>query len=106
MPERNGAAVEIDLFQVEAGFLNDGERLNGEGFVQLNDVDIFEPEFGEPEGARDRDYRADAHYLRRDPTGRETDEASFRFQAQLFGFGVGHHEGGRGAVACLRRVAR
>src|SRR6266853_1520705 len=40
--EGDGAAVGVDAGGVEAGLLNDGERLRGEGFVELDDSDVAE----------------------------------------------------------------
>src|SRR5262249_10659501 len=39
VPERNRSAVGIDLGGIESGFLNNGKRLRGKRFVELDDVD-------------------------------------------------------------------
>ncbi len=42
MAESDGAAIGIDARGIEAGQLNHGKRLRGEGFVQLDHVDLIE----------------------------------------------------------------
>src|SRR6266851_8919042 len=45
--EGDGAAVGIDARGVEAGLLDDGEGLRGEGFVELDDGHVAEGKAGE-----------------------------------------------------------
>ena len=40
MPERDGAAVDVDARGIEAELPHDGERLRGERFVQLEQIDV------------------------------------------------------------------
>ena len=40
MTEGDRSAVRVNECRVEAAFLDDGQRLRGEGFVQLDDADV------------------------------------------------------------------
>ena len=42
MAEGDGAAVGIDARSVEAGLLDDGEGLRGEGFIEFDDGDVVQ----------------------------------------------------------------
>ena len=46
MAERQRAAVEVDAGVVEAEFAVHGERLDGEGLVALDDLQVFDGELG------------------------------------------------------------
>ena len=65
MAERDGAAVEVDLARVDAELAHAGERLGGEGLVELDDVDVLDLEAGARERLAARRDRTDAHDLRR-----------------------------------------
>src|SRR3546814_14605022 len=42
--ERDGAAVEVGLVEIEAQLVGAGQRLGGEGLVQLDDVEVLHGE--------------------------------------------------------------
>src|SRR5260370_19225838 len=45
--EGDGPAVGIDARRIEAGLLDDGERLRGEGFIEFDYGDVVERKAGE-----------------------------------------------------------
>src|SRR5215212_7155959 len=102
----DGAAVDVDAFGVEAQRLDDGERLCGEGFVQFDDINVFELEAGDLQDLRDGVDGADAHLLGRAAGRGVGDEARQRLQVQLPRALVRHDDGRGRAVRHLRRVAR
>ena len=61
--EGDGSAVDVEAGGVEAEDLDDGEGLGGEGFVELDEVDLVEGEAGEFEHFGDGVDGADAHLL-------------------------------------------
>src|SRR5713101_8331754 len=65
MAERDGAAVEIGPALVDAEFAHAGDRLRGEGLVDLDDVDVLDGEAGALQRLLRRRHRADAHELGR-----------------------------------------
>ena len=62
--ERNRSSVRVDAPEIEARFLNYAERLGGEGFIQLDHVNIRQLQTGKPQGLRDRVHRPQAHFFR------------------------------------------
>src|SRR5882672_7706658 len=42
MAERDRAAIDVELRWIEAEFLADGQRLRGEGFVGLDEVEVLD----------------------------------------------------------------
>jgi len=50
MTERDGAAIDVDALGIDAERLDDGERLRGEGLVELDHVDLVEREARDFEG--------------------------------------------------------
>ena len=48
--EGDGAAVHVEAVRVDGQFLQAGEDLHGEGFVQFNEVDLVQRQAGELEG--------------------------------------------------------
>ena len=103
--EGDGAAERVDLARVEAEFLDHGERLGSEGFVQFDPVQVFLADAGLGQRLGDRSDRADAHDLRRHPADGEAGETGERrqvvFLEHLF---RDQHDGG-GTVRHLRGVA-
>ena len=53
MAERDGPAIRVDARGVQAGLLNDGQRLRGEGFVELNHGNVSKRKPGELQGPGD-----------------------------------------------------
>src|SRR5258708_39278233 len=64
MPERNCPPVRIDLLRIQPRFFDHCERLRGEGFVQLDHVDVRELEPCHLQSFRDCEYRAESHFFR------------------------------------------
>ena len=67
MAEGNGAAERIDLGRIDAEFLHHRQRLGGEGFVQLDPVEVVLLDADLGQYLRDGGNRADAHDFRRHP---------------------------------------
>src|SRR6185437_14196516 len=65
MAKRDGAAIEIGFRLVDAELAHAGERLRGEGFIDLDDVDVLDGEAGALQRLLRRRDRADAHDLGR-----------------------------------------
>ena len=63
MAERDGSAVDVDFRRVDSKHLDDGERLSGKGFVQFDDVDLFQRQPRHLQRLRNGVDRADAHLL-------------------------------------------
>src|SRR5262249_51841325 len=75
VPERDRAAVDVDLLAVEPELLLDGEVLGREGLVDLDQVHAIERLADALQGLADRGRRADAHDLGRDADGRVAENA-------------------------------
>src|SRR5579872_4518084 len=105
MAESNGAAIGIDLINVEAGLAYDSEGLDGERLIQFDDADFVELASAQLQCFRNCDDRTNAHNLRGNAAGGEAYEASLGSETKLLGFFRGHDQGGCGAVAGLRGVA-
>ena len=99
------AAVDVHLGGVPAEVLVDRQRLGGEGFVGLDQVEVV----GLPAGALQHlaggGDRAGAHHRGIDAGGGEAGDAGQRGQAALGGFGGGHQDQRRGAVIDAGGVA-
>src|SRR5665213_188087 len=63
MAERDGATVGVHAIEIQASFANHSQRLDREGFIQFDDVDIFLLQAGERESFRNRYHRPDPHDL-------------------------------------------
>jgi hypothetical protein len=102
--EGDGAAVHVDLREVEAGLLRHGEGHDGEGLVDLEEVDVVD---GQPELARVTSMALAGR--RGEPLGRlrgaaVADDAGEGGEPEaLHRVARGEHEG-RGAVVDLARV--
>src|SRR5579884_1241035 len=105
MAERDSAAVDIDAVEVEAREPDHGERLDGEGFVELNDIDLVQREAGQFERLGDGVDRANAHLFGLATRGGEAHEARQRADAEGAGARLAHDHRGGGAVGSLRRIA-
>src|SRR5271157_5286668 len=84
MPQRDRPAVDVDARGIEMCFLDDGQRLGGEGLVQLDHINVVELESGHLQRLRDREDWANAHLLGFVTCGCKCDVASQRFQPQCF----------------------
>ena len=74
----------LTFARIEPEVLDHRERLRRERLVQLDPVDVVEPEPGLLQHLRDRLDRADAHDLRRHARHREADEAAERRRLNCF----------------------
>src|SRR5262245_6049722 len=96
VPERDRAAVDVDLVAVEAELLLDAEVLRREGLVDLEEVDVGELDARALEALPDRGHGPDAHlggiYADR---GRASHEPEHVEPVRLRALGRGHDEGGR-----------
>src|SRR5918993_5277862 len=106
--EREGAAVDVEARGVEPQLAVARDDLRGEGFVQLDEVDLVEPQLLSFEQAGDRGDGADAHHLRRDARELVIDDARQRLRAPArFAQGfLAEDDQRRRAVRDARRVAR
>src|ERR1700730_5874276 len=105
MAEGDGAAVEIGFLLVDAEFAHAGDRLRGESFVDLDDVDVLDGESGALQRLLRRRHPANAHDLRR--ATRDGDALQPRQNRQVVALGVilGADQHRRGAVGQRRRGA-
>src|SRR6185295_7443227 len=104
MAERDRAAVDVEPIGIDRQRAQAGEDLRGEGFVQLDEIDLVEGQAGELQRFLDRRNGSDAEALRLDAGGREGDEARHRREAGSPRASGGGDDHRRGAVARLRRV--
>src|SRR5207245_4597803 len=65
MTERDGAAVDVDPLARQGAFAHHSEGLTSEGFVEFDQVDVFEFETGLLQSFRNRGDRTNAHDPRR-----------------------------------------
>src|SRR5690606_34163751 len=86
MAKRDGAAIEIGFREINARLMNNGERLGGEGFVQLDDINILDGEAGALQRFLGRRDGADPHDLRR--TARDCDGANAREFLEAMRIGI------------------
>src|SRR5579864_5869560 len=63
MPDRNRAAVHVELLRIDAEAVAAVDHLNGKGFVELPQVNVVHLEPLALEKLRHRKYRADAHLI-------------------------------------------
>src|SRR6266513_2583040 len=59
--ERDAAAVDVDLRGIELQLADAGDRLRGERFVQLDEIDLIDCQTGSLEGLLCRGNRAESH---------------------------------------------
>jgi hypothetical protein len=103
--ERDRAAVDVELGEVEAEFAADGQSLRTLRFVDLEtgDVGHFQPAALEQQADGRR--RADAHDFRRHADGGAGDDAGERFPAVLCRIVLRRDQHGRRAIDDGRRIA-
>ena len=102
MAQRDGAAVDVEPIGIDRQLFEAGEHLRGEGFIQLDEVDLIERQAGEGQRLADRRHGADAETLRLDTCRCEGHEPAERGQPALFCARRRHHDHRRGPVARLR----
>jgi hypothetical protein len=83
--QRDRPAVDVDPGGIEAGGLDDGEGLAGEGLVQLDEVEVGRLQARPHERLGDRLHRADAHDLGRHSGHRVGHEPGDGLDAQAAG---------------------
>src|ERR1700730_12798860 len=105
MAEGDCAAVGIDTRGVEAGLLDYGKGLRGEGFVELDYGDVAEREAGELQRFGNGENGTDAEFFRRAAGGRVGDKTRERFEAEGVSAGLAHDHRSGGAVAHGRAVS-
>ena len=105
MADGNRTAVDVVLFVVDFQAVAGIQALRSKGFVQLPQVDVGNAQAFGLEQLGHREHRANTHFIRLTASGNKTTEEGQRLEAQLDGFFQAHHQGHRGAVRQLRRVA-
>ena len=84
MTKGDGATVGIDLRAIELPPLHEtGQRLGGEGLVELDDIDVVPGESGSPESGGRRLDRSDAEEMGVDTRHRPAHDASEGLEAVL-----------------------
>ena len=101
----DGAAIDVVLRGVDAELVAAVETLAGEGFVQFPEVDVADLKAVALQQTRDREDRADAHFIRLAAGDGPTLEGAQGLQAAALGFLCFHHHDGGGAVGELAGIA-
>src|SRR5580704_19123005 len=99
MAERDGAAIDVDARRVKTSEFDYAERLRGEGFVQLDDVNLIERETGNFQRLGNCIDGADTHFLRRAAGGGESEKSRERFCIERAGAFGAHDHRSSGAIA-------
>src|SRR3989442_7148850 len=99
MADGDGAAVHVDIFGIELELARDGDGGNGEGFVELEEIDVF---IAIPAGFLEEIIDG-VHGGHHDPLGLDAgnglgDDAGERRLAKLFGDAFAADEKSRGPV--------
>src|SRR5260221_9669116 len=102
VPERQGAAVDIGLGEIDAEIADAGERLRGKGFVELDDVDVLHRKAGALQRLLGRRDRTDPHDLGRAAGDGDALDARQNRQLVARSIVLGADEHGRGAVGQRR----
>src|SRR5215204_1007276 len=89
--ERYGAAVDVGLLEVHPDLADHGERLGGEGLVELDEVDIVDRKPGLLQYLRDRHGRSYTHDFGPDATDGESDKPHERCEPAPLGLLPVHH---------------
>src|SRR5699024_737937 len=107
--QRDAGAVHVRALEVglaEAPFAGDRQRLRGEGLVELDEVEVLDPQTGAVQRDLGRGDRADAHRARRDARHAPADDADERLEAQLLRLRAGRDDRGCRTVVLTGGVAR
>src|ERR1700744_4057679 len=105
MTDRNRPAIDVQAFIGDSQFVAAVDHLNGEGFVQLPQVDIADFEPGALEKPRDREHRTDAHFVGLAAGDRKPSEYSHGLYVALLGKLRVHDDAGTAAIGKLAGVA-
>ena len=105
MPQRNRAPVDVELLLVNLQLAHTFEHLDGKGFVEFNQVHIFDTQSGTLQNlARGRN-RPQAHISRINARHRRGDDTSARAQAKFLGAALSHHHQRCRSIVDTRRIA-
>ena len=107
MAQSDRSAVHVDAFRVQADLPDNCQRLDGEGFVQFDHIDV-DPSF-RPASARALGIATAGPIPMISggtPATAKLTNRAIGLKAELAGFRFRHDQGGGGAVGHLRRVAR
>src|SRR5947208_912155 len=105
VPERDRAAVHVELLVGYPELAYRGEHLRGERLVQLHQVEVVDGKARALERLACGRHGPDAHVRRVDAGGRARHDARQRLAAQLPGAPLGADHEARRTVGQLRRVA-
>ena len=106
MAERAGAAVDVDLLVRQAEVAHRRHGDDGEGLVDLEQIDGIRAPAGLLEQLFQRADRRGGEIFRRGGVGRMRDDAREGRCAALLGFAFAHHDERRGAVGDRARIGR
>ena len=98
VPERDRPAVVVDLFHVGAGFLLPGEDDRGEGFIDLEEIDVFQLQAGLLQHFRGRGDRPGQHDGRLGADDRLGHDPRPRLEPEFLGLLRRHDQDRGGAV--------
>ena len=98
MAERDRAAVDVDLGGIDPKLAHHGDGLRGEGFVQLEQIDVFHLQTGAIQHLADRRHRSHPHDCRIDTCRRVRQHPRQRLRSDAVSFLARRHHHGRGAV--------
>src|SRR5277367_730040 len=105
MAERDRAAVDVELIAVEAKFAVAGEDLRGEGFVEFDEIEVFEREFVFLLHLAQGWHRANAHGAWVYPNRRESHDARERFEIVLLNERFAGEDDGSSTIRNAGRIA-
>src|SRR5439155_14427549 len=104
---RDRAAVHVDLVGIEAEFADAGDRLRGERFVDLDEVEVVDRQTGALQRLRNRFDRAGSRVRGLDARARPAADDRARLQPELpRAFGARHDDRGAGVVDTARVAGR
>ena len=86
MTEGDRAAVDVHALGIEPKLADHADGLRGEGFVQLEEIDVSDGEPGAVKQLADRRHRAQAHHPRVDAGARAAEDAGDGIETAAVGF--------------------
>src|SRR5271167_3382875 len=105
MSDGYGAAVDVQLCMIQPQFAFASQSLRGEGFVDLNPINLVEPQPTSSKNRSNGGNRADAHDLRRHADNRARNHLGERRLTVLAHKLPGGHQRGSSAVHDTRAVS-
>src|SRR4029077_8816050 len=105
MADRDRAAVDVELFRVDAELVAAVDHLHGKSFVELPKIDVIDLQPVTLEQARHREHRSDAHLVRLTAGGDKAAEYAERLEAAPCGLLVAHDHRRAGPVRQLAGIA-